>query len=229
MITLEESHMRLIHRQLHYPPAKNGRVPATPAILGNERGMALVMALILGLIGMLMIASLLYMAGTGSWTGGSKKRYQTALEASYGGMDFFAKEIIQNGISGTALSAMGNYKGMLTPGNDADFATKLTTAGNVKVFDGVYPFYPNAVPPDATLTLLMTAPTPNIIVNSTILSTSSGNSGTSANVLVGGGVVSNSSGTVTPQHIPYLFQTDTQGQSAVNSQEKARLSSIYAY
>lgn len=230
--------MRLIHRQLPRPTTAGRlfgipaapRVLAPPAILGNERGVALVMALILGLIGMLMIASLLYMAGTGTWTGGSNKRYQTALEASYGGMNFFAKEIIQNGMGGTALSAMGTYNAILTPGSDAEFTTKLTTPGNVKVNDGgVYPFYPNAVPPDTTLTLLMTVPTPNIIVNSTILSTSIGNSGTSANVLVGGGVVNNSSGTVTPQHIPYLFQTDIQGQSALNSQENARLSGIYAY
>ena len=239
--------MRLIHRQLPNSPAKMEsaprpatagrlfkapaalRLPAMPAILGNERGVALVMALILGLIGMLMMASLLYMAGTGIWTGGSKKRYQTALEAAHGGMNFFAKEIIQNGMGGTALSAMGTYNGILTPGNGADFATKLTTSGNVKVNDGVYPFYPNAVPPDATLTLTFTAPTPDITVNSAILSTSIGNSGTSSNVLVGGGVVNNASGTVTPQHIPYLFQTDIQGQSTLNSREKARLSGIYAY
>ena len=183
----------------------------------------MVMALILGLIGMLMMASLLYMAGTGIWTGGSKKRYQTALEASYGGMDFFAKEIIQNGLGGTALSAMGTYNGILTQViSDANFIKKLTTSGNVK--DGVYP----ADNPDATLTLIFTPPTPNIIVNTAILSTSPGNSSTSSNVLVGGGVV-NTLGGGNSQHIPYLFQTDIQGQSALNSREKARLSGIYAY
>lgn len=186
----------------------------------------MVMALVLGLIGMLMIASLLYMAGTGIWTSGSKKRYQTALEASYGGMNFFAKEIIQRGLGGTTLSAMGTYEGTLDPLTliaDADFTAKLTTTGDVN--DGVYP----ADTVDATLTLIFTAPTPNILVNTGILTTSRGNSGTSANVLVGGGVVSNSSGTVTPQHIPYLFQTEIQGQSAANPRERARLSGTYAY
>lgn len=188
------------------------------AILGNERGVALVMALVLGLVGMLMITAILYMVGTGTWTSGSKKRYLTALEASHGGMNFFTKEIIQNGVAGTSLSAMGTYGGLLAPGPDVNFANKLTTTG-------VYP----ATPVDATLTLTFQAPTPNIIVNATILSTNRGNSGTSQNVLVGGGVVSNSSGTVTPQHIPYLFQTDIQGQSAVNPRERARLSAVYAY
>lgn len=230
--------MRLINRKISATPATKResaprpttvahfcgipvalRLPATPVILGSEKGVALVMALILGLIGMLMIASLLYMAGTGIWTGGSKKRYQEALEASHGGMNFFAKEIIQRGLGGTTLSAMGDYNGLLTQKNlDADFTAKLTTTG-------VYA----ASPADATLTLTFTAPTPDIIVNTTILSTSRGNSGTSENVLVGGGVVSNSSGTVTPQHFPYLFQTEIQAQSVTGTRERATLSAIYAY
>ena len=240
---MEESRMRLIKRKIPDTSAKKEsaprpataagrlfgvpialRLPAMPAILGNERGIALVMALILGLIGMLMIASLLYMVGTGTWTSGSKKRYQIALEASHGSMNFFAKEIIQNGVGGTLLSTMGTYGGTLTRIiSDADFTKKLTTTGDVN--DGIYP----NDNPDVTLTLAFTAPTPNIIVNNAILSTNRGNSGTSSNVLVGGGVVNNSSGTVTPQHIPYLFQTDIQGKSAANSRERARLSGIYAY
>ena len=175
------------------------------------------MALILGLVGMLMMASLLYMAGTGIWTSGSKNRYQAALESAQGGLILFAKEIIQRGVGGATPSSMGTYGGILTP-LDANFTTKLTTTG-------VYPAPP---PADATMTLPFAAPSPNMIVNTTILSTSRGNSGTSANVLVGGGVVNNNSGTVTPQHIPYLYQTETQAQS-VNAQENARLSAIYAY
>lgn len=235
---MEESRMRLMNRKISGTPTKMERapkpttairlsgipttlrLPATPAILENERGVALVMALVLGLIGMLMIGSLLYMAGTGIWTSGSKNRYQTALESSHGGMNFFAKEIIQNGLGGTPLSAMTNYGGMLTNlTTDANFTAKLTTAGA----------YPGA-PVDATLTLTFTAPTPDISVNATILNTSIGNSGTSANVLVGGGVVSNSSGTVIPQHFPYLFQTEIVGQSVTGgTRERAMLSAIYAY
>jgi hypothetical protein len=60
------------------------RLPAVPSILGNEKGIALITALLLGLVGMLMIASLLYMTGTGIWISGSKIRYQAALESSHG-------------------------------------------------------------------------------------------------------------------------------------------------
>lgn len=215
--------MRLINPKNPRLSPTMDRIPG-PTIVRNERGVALVMALILGLIGMLMIASLLYMAGTGIWTTGSQKRYKEALESSHGGMNFFAREIIQTGLGGTNLSAMGTYGNVLTPLiTDANFTAKLTTTGNIN--DGVYP----ADPVDATLTLTFTAPTPNIIVNTAILSTSRGNSGTSSNSLVGGGVISNSSGTVTPQHIPYLFETEIQAQSSTGTRERATLSAIYAY
>lgn len=221
--------MRLFNRKPTCSPAASEK----PSILGNDRGIALVMALILGLIGMLMIVSLLYMAGTGIWTSGSKKRYQTALEASHGGMNFFAKEIIQRGVGGTTLFGMGTYGGIFDPGNpgptdntaaSAAFNTKLTTTGIIG--DAGYP----VSNPDATMTLAFVAPNPNMTINAAILGSSRGNSGTSQNVLVGGGVVNSNSGTVTPQHIPYLYQTDIQGQSTLLfSRERARLSSVYAY
>lgn len=192
--------------------------------IGNERGMALVMALILGVIGMLMLASVLYVVRTGAWTSGSKKRYQEALASSHGGMNFFAKEIIQRGVEGTTLSDMGSYNGMLSQViANADFTKKLTTSGTVT--DGTYPN--NTL--DMTLTLIFPPPNPNMIVDTTILSTSRGNSGTSSNVLVGGGVITGGSGTIAPQHFPYLFQVDIQARSAINTRENARLSAIFAY
>lgn len=193
-------------------------------ILANEKGIALVMALVLGLVGMLMITAILYMVGTGTWMGGSKKRYQTALSASHGSMNFFAREIIQRAVGGATLSSLGTFGGILTPvASDANFTTKLTTTG--RIGDAGYP----VDNPDATLTFTFTAPTPNMTVNTAIVGTSRGNSGTSSNVLVGGGVVNNSSGTVTPQHIPYLYQTEIQTQSGIFARERARLSAIYAY
>ena len=195
------------------------RLSASSLILGSERGMALITALVLGLVGMLMISSLLYLAGTGIWTSGSKNRYQTALETAHGGLTFFAREIIERGVGGTALHSMGNYGGVLTPvATDASFTTKLKTTGN----------YP-AAPADATLTFTFAAPNPNINVNTTILSSSRGNSGTAhRHTLLTGGVATNNTGTVQSQHIPYLYQTEIRAQS-VNAQENAGVSAIYVY
>jgi len=178
----------------------------------------------LGLIGMLMVLSLLALIDTGTWISGSKKRYQIALDAAHGGMNFFAKEIIQRGLAGTNLSAMSNYGDLNLTRiiSDADFITKLTTTGQVN--DGTYP--------NSTSDMTVTFPfpsAPSVAVNTTILSTSRGNSGSSSNILQGGGVVNNNSGNLTPQHIPYLYQTQIQGQNATSPRENARLSSIYAY
>lgn len=203
--------------------AKKVKAPTISSQLGNEKGIALVTALILGLIGLLMIVSLLNLVGTGIWTSGSKKRYQTALEAARGAQDFFAKEIIHRGIGGTGLSAMvgmGVYGGIFTnPDNVADtnFNTKLTTMGS----------YP-ATPHDGRVSFQLAGAGGTITADTTIRYTSRGNSGTSSNILGGGGVVSNQSGTVTPQHIPYMYQIEIQGQGA-GTQENARLSSTYAY
>lgn len=191
-------------------------------LCNNERGLALVSALILGLIGMLMVASLLLMVDSGTFISGSKKRYQMALSAAHGGMNFFAKEIIQRGLGGTNLSAMGSYGTLnLTPSiSNADMDKKLRKTGRLN--DGTYPN--NTL--DATVTFVL-PPGPNIAVNTTIVSTSRGNSGTSSNLLQGGGVVNNNSGTITPQHFPYIYQIETQGRGAAS--ENARLASLYAY
>jgi len=191
-------------------------------LCNNERGLALVSALILGLIGMLMVASLLLMVDSGTFMSGSKKRYQMALSAAHGGMNFFAKEIIQRGLGGTNLSAMGSYGDLnFTPSiSNANMDKKLRKTGRLN--DGTYP---NDIL-DATVTFVL-PPGPNIGVNTTIISTSRGNSGTSTNLLQGGGVVNNNSGTITPQHFPYIYQIETQGRGA--SSENARLTSLYAY
>ncbi|KJS01780.1 MAG: hypothetical protein VR65_07610 [Desulfobulbaceae bacterium BRH_c16a] len=213
------------------------RFDRTIKIVNNQKGMALVSALMLGLIGMLMVASLLFMVDTGTWLSGSKKRYQMALDTAHGGINFFTKEVIQRGLGGTGLDAMGNYGGIFTtdPGiTNAQFNTKLTTRGDIR--DRFWPYDPDVLPnsavpfnaTDATVTLAFPN-SPNISVSTTIVSTSRGNSGLAANNLQGGGVVNNNAGTITPQHIPYLYQTESQGQNVINPVENARLSAVYVY
>lgn len=193
------------------------------SILGNENGMALVTALLLGLFGMLMVAALLLIVNTGTWTSGSKKRYQMALDAAYGGRDFFAREIIQRAISGTKLNDMGTYDGLFTPIiSNADFQKKIRSTGFRG--DGTYPG--DGV--DATLIFSMPN-NPNIQAELSIVSTGRGNSGTSGYELESGGVVNNTSGTITPQHVPYLYHMDIQAFNASNRIENARLSTIYIY
>lgn len=201
-------------------------------MLGNQKGTALVMAMILGLIGTLMLSSLLYMARIGAFTSGSSTGYQVALASAHGGMTTFSKEIIQRGLEGATLSAtMLNYGGGMTAalGNttNAQFTTKLTSTGWIG--DGVYP----ATTPDATFTLTFpgagVAANHSMTVNATIRATSLGNSGASSTALVSGGVVNNTGGSITPQHIPYLYDVEVQSQKATNPAENSTLVGIYAY
>lgn len=201
-------------------------------IMRNEKGVALVTTLILALIGMLMVSSLIYMVQSGVWGSGSRKHYQLALDAAHGGLNILTRDAVQAGIQGSALSAMGNYGGLLTGAtSDACFQQKLTRTtsptnwNNCNLADLATPTFN----PDAVFTLTFPAPQPNMLVNAKIVNTGRGNSSTSQNVLETGGVVNNNSGTVTPQHIPYLYQTEVLAQSATNPRERAWLSAIYAY
>lgn len=202
------------------------------ATLRNERGMALVMALVLGVVGMLMLASVLYMVKTGTDTGSSQRYSEQASTSAHGVMTLVTREIIQNALAGAPLSGMGatynqaNMTLALGAGStNATFTSKLTTSGWIGNGIG----YPGT-DPDAIITLTFPGVSPDIVVNATLRATSRGNSGTSTNVLVGGGVVSSGGGSViTPEHVPYMYHVDIQAQSATSSGENARLSGIYAY
>lgn len=201
-------------------------------IMQNERGVALITTLILALIGMLMVSSLIYMVQSGIWGSGSRKNYQLALDAAHGGLNILTKDAVQAGIQGAKLSELGNYGGLLTGVTSDDcFRQKLTqttSAANWSSCNLADLTTPTSNP-DAVFTLTFPAPQPNMLVNAKIVNTGRGNSSTSQNVLETGGVVSNNSGTVTPQHIPYLYQTEVLAQSAQNPRERAWLSAIYAY
>ena len=60
----------------------------------NERGIALVTALLLTLISLTFVMAVLYMLTQGIKTSTSTKHYATALEATYGGVDFFTKDAL---------------------------------------------------------------------------------------------------------------------------------------
>ncbi len=195
------------------------------SIAGNESGMALVTALVLGMLGMLMVATVLFMMNAGTWIGIGQKRYQTSLDAAHGGLQFFAREVIQQALSGSNLSALGSYSGLFTPVvSDSDFRNKLITTG--RIGDGTYPNNP-ATPVDASL--VFTLPNmPAINVDMTIGATTLGNSGRSGSSLLTGGVVNGGSGSITPIHIPYLYETEIQARPQTG-RENAILTAVYIY
>jgi len=73
-------------------------------IINNNRGIALVTALMLTLISLTIIMYLMLMVTSGIKTSGANKRYRSVLDASYGGTDIIIKEVIPK-IFTTTLSA----------------------------------------------------------------------------------------------------------------------------
>ena len=63
----------------------------------NEKGIALVVTLILGVIALAFIGALLYFLTSGTKISGTEKRYYTALEAAKGGADLIIADILEDG------------------------------------------------------------------------------------------------------------------------------------
>ena len=78
-------------------------------VYDNERGIALVMALILSLIVLATVSALLYLITQGTVMSGYQKRYETSLEAARGGVDLVTKEVLLTSFgvwSGTTLTSI---------------------------------------------------------------------------------------------------------------------------
>ncbi len=216
----------------------------------NEKGIALVTALLLTLIGLAIIMAALYFVTRGTTLSGFQKRYQTSLEASHGGVDIVTKEFIPKAIGGTLLTTFGDYGGFVsypvsstinticptcpatnyTSLNDLNtcFTDKLTKATSDWGATCSTTFDPKSSP-DVVLTLSGAASQPDFNVYAKIVDTVPGNSSTSGIELDGAGVVDSNSGIITPQHFPYIYRLEVQGERKNNPDERANLSAVYAY
>ncbi len=199
----------------------------------NEKGIALVTALLLTLISLAIILAAVYFLTQGTKMSGFQKKYATALEASYGGVQIITNDIIPKTIGGANLSFL-KISGMLVPNvTDQCFSAKLTSATNSWVTSGACSNASTSLSaansPDITLTLQGVGSQPNLQVSIKIVDTVPGNTDTSGISLLGSGVVGAQSGIITPQHNPYIYRVEVQGQRQTNPDEKANLSAIYAY
>jgi hypothetical protein len=208
--------------------------------LRNERGVALITALLLTMISLAIVLAVLYMISQGTQVSAANKRYKNALEAAGGGADVFTKDLIQQIVgasqsssqlattfSGISLS-FGGYTSCMKMkiGNPK---AKWSNTGNV-----CGPNYATTDPkssPDVTFNLKGLLPLqPGFNVYAKIVDTVQGNSDISGvdQLDSGSGVAYASSG-VSPQHVPSLFSIEVQGERATNPLEKAKLTILYAY
>lgn len=203
--------------------------------LKNERGIALVTALLLTLISLAMIMALLYTVTWQTQLSAAHKKYKTALEAAYGGPEIVAKQIIPkvfDNVTGARLTAQFPGVG-LVPASGTCLKAKLEKAtaewGTACGTDT------NLFDPTSSTDIRLTLQGAQGVqsdfnVFAKIVDTVPGNSDLSGfDLLDKGDGVAGSSSAVAPQHMPAVYRIEVQGQKAINPEEKAKLSVLYAY
>lgn len=219
------------------------------SLVRSEKGLALVTVLILSLITLAVITTLIYMVIQGTRISGVYKRYETAREAAAGGSEIGADLVRNRGalndipslnMSGDSTATAGVFLscdcGDPDDPNDNRDSNNVRTCLCDKLCDATVDW-----PGGCSITLDPTD-TPDLEfdltginttyhVSAKIVDTIRGNSDVSAagEELGGSGVVSSSSGIITPPPMPYLLRVEINSEDIVNQVERARLSTLYAY
>ena len=224
----------------------------------DERGVALVMALILSLIVLAAVSAMLYLVTQGTMISGFQKRYQTAQEAAKGGMELATKEIISRTIASAFLDQIqgtnanltsmknsigSDYAGISLSFNAATstvclrnkllLSAKIGTANNwASCSADNYSLELKKADgtniSDVTFTLIGSPGAADFIVYAKIVDTVAGNTDTSGLDLQGWGTTELPAGVPT-QTNPYLFRVELLGERTSNPDERSRLSVLYAY
>ncbi|MDA8089000.1 MAG: hypothetical protein M0Z61_02075 [Nitrospiraceae bacterium] len=192
--------------------------------INNERGLTLVIVMVLSVVALLIMSALIYMVQAGTEISGMQKRYATALDAGMGGLSMEKQIIDTLGI----------------PGFQAGFPFQFSAEGNacttakMTLPTGSWPascsnsitLNPNDNPNSNNASYDMVATLGNYKVYAKIVDTIPGNTGQAAG-LVKTGVVS--TGDITVQAMPYIYTLAVLSMGNNNSQERSKLSAVYQY
>jgi hypothetical protein len=219
-------------------------------LLKNEKGIALIMVLVLSVVILAIIAGLVYMITSGTQISGMQKRYKTALEAGVGGVDITYQII---GLRGE-ITSINSFKNSMPSFLNLDIVTpntcitrNITDCTDIGSYTGIAAKsnlptmcwsgcdFSQTIDPlnnptsyDISLELpgILTTPTYNVYAK--IVDTVLGNSGGDEGLLKSG-VVSANAGEVTVMSIPYLYTIEVDAENAANPSERAKLSILYQY
>ncbi len=184
---------------------------------GNERGIAMVVVLVLMFVGLAMTAGMLYMLGRGGYMSGMERRYKTALEAGIGGTD-----VAMQLVAGRGVLTMQSWNNLVINGTLATKLDNATSAWAVSVDRSPGISSDNAASYDARFDL------GNYRVYTKIIDTVKGNSGGDEGLLKNG-VVNNQQGELVVVSMPYFYTIEVQAQHVSNPGERAKLSVLYEY
>ncbi|NTW43752.1 MAG: hypothetical protein HGB14_04805 [Anaerolineaceae bacterium] len=200
----------------------------------RKKGAALITVVALIVVTSAIVATVYYFIRKGVEVSGLQKKYQTAREASLGGLDVFTKEILPMAISGTNLSDVVTSFSTITSAqvfgesSNACFRFKLRLPG-VTDPGGCNTTMNAKDNPDVRFVVSGIAPARPFVVYTKIIDSVAGNSSTSGITLEGQGTAESQSGIITAQHFPYMYRMEVQSERQNDATEKANFTVLYAY
>jgi len=197
--------------------------------ISNEKGIALVMVLILSAIALAIMAALVYMLTASTQVSGIQKRYKTALEAGKGGVDVTFRLISARGNPNIpGLSSFNITASDVGAGHTDCLTQKLNSPTSVWPVEcsSTVSINPND---QSTYDMSFDLGITNTYrVYSKIVDTVNGNSGGDFG-LIKSGVTGANSGEITVMSVPYLYSIEVDAENRDNPQERAKYSVLYEY
>jgi hypothetical protein len=200
----------------------------------EKKGAALITVVALIVVTSAMVAAVYYFIRRGVEVTGLQKKYQTAREASLGGLDVFTKEVLPMAISGTTLANVVASFNTITSAQvqqgatDACFSNKLLLS-TASWAGGCSNTLDAKSSPDIRFTLSGISPARPFDVYTKIIDTVAGNSNTSGITLEGQGTAESQTGIITAQHFPYMYRMEVQSERQNDATAKANFTVLYAY
>lgn len=225
-------------------------------IIRNEKGIALVMVLLLSLIGLAMVSALIFMVTQGTSLSGAMRFYRTADEAAVGVADFTGEYIFNRGAmpvlnpvfaSGCSCGDPAIY----TDNIDLDTVGLVRSCRCDKLCNPTSQYNAGGSvlcdDEDATTPGLQISVDPllnpdgpprtlgNYSVTYKIVDTVEGNTDpgilAASGTLIVSGVIAASGSVYNPPHFPFLYRVEVMAQSAdpLRVRERARVSMLYGW
>ena len=223
----------------------------------NEKGIALVLVLVLALIGLAMVAALIFMVTQGTSLSGAMRFYSTADEAAVGAAELTSEYILNRGEmailgfgSGTGcncgIAADPTVAASYTDNIDNNTGARSCRCDKICNPTGHYNDGGSTLCADedtgtaglqisvnplasADGFLILGAYTITYKIVDTVAGNTTSGSVVTPGTLVGQGVVAASGGTYSPPHFPFLYRVEVLARRTSNPREVAQTSMLYAY
>jgi hypothetical protein len=217
--------------------AKNGEIVQSEELLfsghyiQSEKGVVLVVVMVLSAIALSLVTAMLYMITTGTQASGLQKRYKTALEAGIGGGNVFCQLISARGDATLIGSANLNNFVISTPA----ICTGSTGSGlNAKLLSPSTSWHATncdkslSITPTVASSYDMRVDLGTYRVYAKIVATTTGNTVVQTGNITGS-VASSNTGLVAVTPISYLYGVEVVSENIANADERSKISVLYQF